>query len=70
MPDSIRTYDCFECGLIIDRDVNAAINIQVEGLRLLNLYIEQLNKLNGCADSPVNDVSNKNESKNLFKRNI
>ncbi len=29
-----RTYRC-ECGLIIDRDLNAAINIRNEGLRIL-----------------------------------
>lgn len=33
----VRTYVCSECGLEIDRDLNAAINIREEGLRLLNL---------------------------------
>ena len=28
---SERVYHCEECGLVIDRDVNAAINIQVVG---------------------------------------
>ena len=28
---SERVYHCEECGLVIDRDVNAAINIQVAG---------------------------------------
>ena len=31
---SERTYTC-ECGLIIDRDINAAINILHEGMRIL-----------------------------------
>lgn len=31
---SERTYKC-ECGLIIDRDINAAINILHEGIRIL-----------------------------------
>lgn len=35
MPLIIRTYQCPECGNIIDRDYNAAINIRNEGLKLL-----------------------------------
>ena len=31
LPPSERVYHCGECGLAIDRDVNAAINIQVAG---------------------------------------
>ena len=31
LPLSERVYHCEECGLAIDRDVNAAINIQVVG---------------------------------------
>lgn len=34
MPLSVRTYRC-ECGMIMDRDKNAALNIRNEGLRLL-----------------------------------
>ena len=30
-----RTYICDNCGLIIDRDLNAAINIKNEGIRIL-----------------------------------
>jgi len=30
-----RTFVCEECGLVIDRDLNAAINIRKEALRLL-----------------------------------
>ena len=32
---SQRTYHCNKCGLAIDRDLNAAINIKAEGLRML-----------------------------------
>lgn len=35
MPVTVRTYKCPECGNIMDRDLNAAINIRNEGIRLL-----------------------------------
>ena len=35
MPLDIRTYTCPECGMVMDRDLNAAVNIRNEGLRLL-----------------------------------
>lgn len=36
MPLKIRVYRCPECGMVCDRDLNAAINIKMEGLRLLS----------------------------------
>lgn len=36
MPLDNRVYVCPECGTVIDRDLNAAINIKNEGLRILN----------------------------------
>ena len=32
MPQEVRTYDCDACGTILDRDLNAAINIRNKGL--------------------------------------
>lgn len=37
MPLDVRTYICPECGTIIDRDLNASINILNEGLRKIGL---------------------------------
>ena len=31
-----RTYVCPECGLVMDRDWNAAINIRNEAIRMLS----------------------------------
>lgn len=31
-----RLYVCNNCGIEIDRDLNAAINIKKEGIRVLN----------------------------------
>jgi putative transposase len=36
MPPNARTYDCPQCGLVIDRDVNAAINVKNKGIRKLS----------------------------------
>lgn len=34
-----RTYSCFFCGISLNRDTNAAINIKNEGLRLLKSVV-------------------------------
>jgi len=35
MDVSVRQWTCAECGAVHDRDVNAAVNLQDEGMRLL-----------------------------------
>ena len=42
-----RTFGCLQCGLIMDRDLNAAINIAREGQRLV---AEQAKSINGCGE--------------------
>jgi putative transposase len=37
---SERVYVCEECGHAQDRDMNAAVNIRAEGLRILGLLID------------------------------
>lgn len=37
MPRSQRTYDCHQCGMLLDRDVNAAINVLREATRLAQI---------------------------------
>ncbi len=42
IPLSQRTYFCDVCGNTLDRDINAAINIKNEGLRLYNLHLNTI----------------------------
>ncbi len=36
MPLDMRVYECPACGSVLDRDINAACNIEREGIRMLN----------------------------------
>jgi transposase len=35
MPLKYRTYCCLKCGFVMDRDLNAAINLEREARRIL-----------------------------------
>lgn len=46
----IRTYECPECGQVIDRDLNAAINIRNFALRNILKNTEGTSGINACGD--------------------
>ena len=50
MPLNERTYVCPECGMTMDRDVNAAINIRNFALRnvIKNLNTDGTSGINAC----------------------
>ena len=50
MPLDIRTYKCLECGQVIDRDLNAAINIRNFALRNILRNTEGTSGINACGD--------------------
>ena len=54
MPLNVRTYECSECGQVIDRDVNAAINIRdfavFRVIRKDLLSTDGTSGINACGD--------------------
>ena len=45
-----RTYICPECGMTMDRDINAAINIRNFALRNIFKNTEGTSEINACGD--------------------
>ena len=48
MPLDIRVYECPECGLTMDRDVNAAVNIRNFALRNIFKNTDGTSGINAC----------------------
>ena len=40
LPLAVRVFECSSCGASLDRDVNAAVNIEAEGRRLLAVTLD------------------------------
>lgn len=66
----IRTYKCPICGTIIDRDLNAAINIRNFALRDILKNTDGTSGINACevGSSDLNDVSRSNETTDVEAR--
>jgi len=50
MPLSRRMFRCPECGLVMDRDLNAALNLRLYGLAILNGSTESSSGSDACGD--------------------
>ncbi len=50
-----REFVCEECGNVIDRDMNAAINIEREGIRIYNELVGQRLSEFTLVDNPTMD---------------
>ena len=61
MPLSIRTYECNSCGLVLDRDCNAAINIRryaIEEINRCGTHQIQACGVTACGGLAYDDPSN------------
>ena len=65
----IRTYECPECGLVIDRDLNAAINLANYGLQQLPSYLRKVTSVDEHNNSQVVRTMT-NESSDEAERSI
>ncbi len=59
MPLDVRIYVCPECGQVIDRDINAAINIRNFALRNIFKNTDGMSEINACGDGSSGKLSAK-----------
>jgi len=58
MPLHKRIYECKCCGNIEDRDTNAAINLDQNALRIINMNTVGMTGINACGDVPLGTSMN------------
>ena len=63
LPLSERVYHCGKCGLDMDRDLNAAINIQVVGSAPETLSVRQAHPKGGTMRHPAKREPSGGESR-------
>ena len=61
-----RTYICHECGCVIDRDENAALNILKEGQRIFNSTVGNTESLGQYPSKPIATGLNTNLESELL----
>ena len=64
LPLAVRVFECSTCGTPLDRDINAAINIEAEGRRLLKAKRQSLHQ----ATSPQDVAGLRPETRNADPR--
>ena len=70
MPLNERTYVCPECGMTMDRDMNAAINIRNFALRNIFKNTEGTSEINACGVEGSGFENIQNETIDIEARKI
>ena len=64
LPLAVRVFECSTCGTSLDRDINASLNIEAEGRRLLEAKLESVQPMS----SPHDVAGPRPETKNADPR--